>query len=111
MSTPSSWSISGWDHCHACGRSQNRFHFYYAEQFEANHANKLDIKCLFCDSEINTYHESVDGPFCRPDDWKIPTAAELEDKIVDFNSKSGLSLAIEHFKCKSDDYMNRPTKN
>lgn len=102
--------IHGWDHCCHCNRSQSRFEFYYQEQFDE--AVKLAGSCVFCGNELSTYHETEDGPFSRPEGWKVPNKAEFSVRLEELNEKYGINdlineLTVDKFKSSAGDYMGR----
>jgi len=100
--------ILGWDHCHNCNRSQSRFEFYYQEQFDE--AAKVKASCVFCGEDLATYHESEDGPFSRPEGWRVRSLSEFEQEIKELNAEFGCDLKAEMFKSSHADYMHRPVE-
>ena len=53
-------SIVCWDHCTACGRSQNRFWVKNKKQFEKERAEKLLHCCTFCKGKLTSHMEGED---------------------------------------------------
>lgn len=91
-----SHEVLGWTHCHKCGQSQNRFYFFYQEQFE----EYKPTNCLDCNDILSVYCEGPgnSGPFSRPEEWRVPTRIEFEQKISELNDEFDTNLNIIDFR-------------